>query len=195
MKRSILAVAAAAAALAIPATAQADGPDGTLSIDPGDTASAIHIGQTASGHNISYFFDGLATTGSCGKTLEDMCETILVHVTGEPQTDEEKAVGKYIKFRMDGFTAASDFDLRVYDSNASGAKLSHLGSPRGDSTYDETTGLGTLDPRNTGPGDYERKVVKPTKDDGQYYLVEIPYFAVVNDHYHLTVSWTKEFPF
>ena len=61
--------------------------------------------------------------------------------------------GGTVTFRIDGFSQASDFDLRVYESDDTGAPFGKSTSPTGDN--EGTSPLGGNDPRNTGAGDYE----------------------------------------
>jgi hypothetical protein len=152
-------------------------------------------GATSTGLNTSFFLDGTAPgqTGTCGKDPNTMCESGLVHVIA---TDVS---GGQLTFRLDGFQPTSDFDLRVYNADAEGTPDGDSISPTGDNAG--TSPLGANDPRNTGAGDFETTTIDVSSlvdDTGAvdaYFLVQIPYFTVINDSYTLGAKLTGLTPF
>lgn len=178
-----VAVAAALASLAVAAPAVASAPQ---SVSP-DSPKADWTGPVGNGLNPSFFLDGTVPgqAGTCGSPDDPRtaCDRTLVHVTGV------FGDGSTVKFRIDGFQPASDFDLRVYTADAAGTPDSYLGSPTSTDTGDSSP-LGKSDPRYTAAGDYENKVVDlsryadyQTGVVDQYFLVEVPYFIVAQDGY------------
>lgn len=169
--------------LAAPAVAA---PDRTIEISPDATGKAQKdwTGATGAGLNTSFFLGGTGPIpdGACAKDPNTMCEQTLVHVTGE-------GIGEgTVTFRIDNFTPASDFDLRVYESDASGEPGTDLTDPHGDVA--DSSPLGDADPRHTSAGDFETTPVDlGAYLDGtggpldQYFLVEVPYFIVAQDSY------------
>lgn len=176
MKRSLLAAVLAATLLAAPAAQAAPDRAVTLSaVEP--VASWSGAAKTA--FNTTFYMASTTGRAACGKTAQDFCEDTLVRI------DPELAGAKKLAVRLDGFSQASDFDLRVYASNATGDALNDLGSPQGEVT--QTSPLGTLDPRATAHGDFETKDLTGVKA-GQHYLVRIVYFAVADEGYRGTVT-------
>ena len=182
-----LALVAAAAGLALTAPSALAAP-ATKTIDattPG-TYKADWTGATAVGANNSYFLDGTApgVKGTCAgdtATPNTACEKTLVHVKGIAGD------GSTLTLRIDGFQQYSDFDLRAYESDATGAEGNYLGSPSSDPTA--TTSL-PVDALATANGDPEYKTVDLTQYADAttgavdaYFLVEVPYFDVPNDKY------------
>lgn len=186
MHRAISAAVGGLTALALAAPAAQAAPDRTLTLTHA-APEATFTSAPASGLNTSFFLDGTATTGACGKTDANRCEETLVFV------DSDFLTSPRITFRMEGFSAASDFDLRVYRSNEKGEALEKLGRPESDAVA--TSPLGSLDPRSTGPGDFETTPLTGVKR-GQHYLMQVVYFAVANDKYtgKITLSKTKADP-
>ncbi|MCW2992046.1 MAG: hypothetical protein JWM73_2640 [Solirubrobacterales bacterium] len=187
--RAALAAALAGLALAAPAVAA---PDRSVAIDPAAPAVSWD-GAAGTGLNTSFFLDGTAPgqTGTCAKDPNTMCETTLVHVTGD-----DIGAGS-VKFRIDGFQPISDFDLRVYTSDETGAPGDDISDPHGDVA--DSSPLGTSDPRHTSAGDYETTTIDLGEYlDGAggpldaYFLVEVPYFIVAQDTYagHATLTST-----
>jgi len=131
-------------------------------------------GSEGSGLNTSWFLDGTATTGSCADADETTrCDSTLV------QVDPELVLGRSgvpLTFRIEGFGPTDDDDLRVYASDAQGTARTYLGSPDSDAQAGSPL---PVDPRATSLGDYETKVV-PNAKAGQYFLVEVVYFAVAD---------------
>ena len=192
-----LALVVAAAGLAAAAPSALASATQTLNAAAPGTVKADWSGPAAVGLNSSFFLDGTAPgqKGTCGDTSspQTACDKTLVHVKGIVGD------GSSIKFRIDGFAQYSDFDLRVYTSDASGAAGTYLGSPTSTDTYDSSP-VGSNDPRGTAAGDYEYKVVDlsqyadaTTGAIDQWFAVEIPYFMVANDKYngHATVTATQ----
>lgn len=183
-------LALALAIIGLAPTAALASPDQSIS----DTKlKADWTSPVGTGFNTSYFLDGTAgQAGTCGALSDPRaaCDKTLVHVTGTV------GEGSSITFRIDGFLPASDFDIRVYTSNAEGALESDLGSPTS-TDAEESSPLGALDPRRTSAGDYENKVVGlseyadyETGKIDQWFAVVVPYFLVVNDKYagHATLD-------
>lgn len=184
MHRLTIAAVSGLAALALAAPGASAAADRAVSVTH-EAPKATWSGATASGLNTSYFLDGTATTGACGKDQQTYCDSTLVKI------DSLVDKGAKLTVRMDGFTPVSDFDLRVYQSNDKGERLTYLGSPTGDVAAGSPAG--SSDPRHTGPGDFESKEATSVKT-GQYYLVDVVYFAVANDKYNGTVTVTKTLP-
>lgn len=137
------------------------------------------------GVNTSFFLDDIAGGGTCGDLSDPTtaCDKTLVHVKGIVGT------GSTITFRIEGFLPVSDFDLRVYDSDAEGTEGGYLDGPTS-TDAGEQSGLGSTDPRYTSAGDYENKEInisayadEMTGEVDQYFLVEVPYFIVAQDSY------------
>ncbi len=167
--------ALAALALAAPASASP-----TVTISP--TSAATWTGPVGNGANVSHFADlGVGPSqlrGKCGSDLQTNCDITLVHITGAPTS------GGSVKFRIDGFQPYSDFDLRVYGSDASGEQYEDLTAPQGDVAA--SSPLGSDDPRHTSAGDFETTEVSLSGyvSGGQaWFLVKVPYFLVANDTY------------
>lgn len=150
-------------------------------------------GAPALGLNQSFLLDGIGgQVGTCGALTDPRtaCDKTLVHLTGIV------GEGSTLKFRIDGFLPVSDFDLRVYTSDETGALDSYLGSPSS-TDVSETSPAGSGDPRYTGPGDYENKVVDVTPyadfetgEIDQWFAVVVPYFLTPMDSYagHATLD-------
>src|SRR6478735_3671107 len=120
----LLALGLAVAGLGAFAPAALASPNQEINLDK---AKADWTGPVASALNTSYFLDGTAPgqKGTCGAADDPQtaCDKTLVHVTGIV------GEGSSIKFRIDGFQQVSDFDLRVYTADATGAEGEYLGSP------------------------------------------------------------------
>lgn len=188
--RVALAATLVSLALAAPAGAALDR---TVEVTP--TTKADWTSLPGSGLNLTWLANSGPAKGACGTDLQNRCELTLVHVTA---TNVATAA---LTFRIDGFGPASDFDLRVYASDAQGTFGGKtVASPKGDSTKGP---LGEDDPRNTAAGDFE--TVELVADDAidlatgeldAYYLVMVPYFAVFNDKYsgHVSLTTTPATP-
>src|SRR3954447_23079586 len=106
--------------------------------------------------NVTWLVDSLHPTGQCGADVYRFCDETLVHFTTPLLAD-----GTQLKFRIENFNpVASDFDLRVYESDATGAADRYLGGATGDTAT--TSPLKGNDPRSTAAGDPETKVVDPS---------------------------------
>src|SRR3954449_7840951 len=117
------------------------------------TPAVKWTGAAGTGLNPTWLVNSLRPTGQCGTDVYNFCDETLVHFT-TPLLAE----GTQLKFRIDNYNPApSDFDLRVYESDATGAADAYLGSPKGDVTT--TSPLGANDPRATAAGDFETKIV------------------------------------
>lgn len=176
------------AALALAATPAFAAPDRAVST-PLDIANPTitWTGKDTPGANTSFFLDSTTKAGTCAKTDQfSQCDETLVQIGN----DKPKGASK-ITFRIGEYSVpTSDFDLRVYESNAAGAPLTKVGSPI--SEYGESSGLGGLDPRSTGAGDNERTELTGTValKAGKYYLVQVVYFASAG-HYKGSVKVEK----
>lgn len=177
------------AGLAASAPAQA-APDRTVTVTSAAPA-ATWTSAAGNGLNPTWLINTGPVKGTCGKDVNNYCETTLVHVTADNIGDGS------VKFRIDGFTAASDFDLRVYESDPAGTMGTKIGSPTGDVAG--TSPAGDLDPRHTGPGDFETThapvgayIDTETNTLDAYFLIAVPYFTVANDKYsgHATLTQT-----
>lgn len=189
--RSLALAFAALAAAAPSALASAD-----QSVSPGEaTSKASWTSPVGSGVNTSFFLDSFTKGGKCGAVSDPQtaCDQTVVHVTGNLGVDST------LTFRIDGFLPTSDFDIRVYEADEDGTPEAYLGSPTS-TDNDETSPLGSNDPRHTGAGDYENKVVAvgnyadpETGDIDQKFVVMVPYFLVLNDSYkgHATLTATE----
>lgn len=163
----------------------------SVSSDPA-SLQADWTSPVGSGLNTSFLLDGIATDGTCGD-LDDpqaACDATVVHVSGVV------GEGSTATFRIDGFLPVSDFDLRVYTADAQGNADTYLDSPTS-TDVSESSPLGSSDPRYTGAGDYENKVIDvaqysdpQTGEIDQYFVVQVPYFLVANDSYtgHVTLD-------
>lgn len=131
-------------------------------------------GRDTPGANTSFFLDSFTKTGNCAKTdATSMCDETLVQVGQGIAKSSSK-----LTFRIADYAVpTADFDLRVYESNAAGQPLTKAGSPI--SEYGEASGLGSLDPRSTSAGDFERTELSGTAfvKPGKFYLVQVVYFA------------------
>lgn len=183
MRLRLLAPFAALALLAASAPS-ASAAARTVTLGPG-AATATWTGAKASGLNVSWFTDSINKSGRCGSSLQDYCDETLIHLTAGPAGFSP---GAQASFRIEGFSPqASDFDLRVYESDASGALGTYLGSPTSDNAG--SSKLGDLDPRNTWIGDYETVGAVPFGTDA-YYLMRVVYFTVADGTYQGKVRLT-----
>lgn len=164
------------ALLVLPASAVA-APDRALTVDDA-TPGATWRGAKTTAFNVSHFMANTTGLAACGKSAEAFCETSLV--AAGPET-----TAKRLRVRIDGFEARSDFDLRVFDSDATGKRGTLLGSAVGDIA--ESSVLGEADPRHTAAGDAETFEVTGVKP-GRHVLVEVVYFSVVDDAYTATLE-------
>jgi hypothetical protein len=139
MHMRTLAALAVAAGLIVPSAATAAA-DRTITIDPA-APTKTWTGTSTQGLNASFFDSHLPN--ACGKDLQSYCDDTLVHFASDEPFDDSN-----LTFRIDGF-AHSDYDLRVYESDKSGAQGNYLGNPTGD-------GKG-LAPLATFAGDPETK--------------------------------------
>jgi hypothetical protein len=122
----VVAAAVALLALAAPASAQ----DRTGTVTP--AAPFAWEGPAAVGHNEDY--DG-ASGEPCGKTVADYCDESLINV--DPG-DFYETSGGGVEFAIGNYDVAdSDFDLYVYESDASGTRGPLVGSSAGPSGDEE----------------------------------------------------------
>ena len=155
----------------VPAVAQAAPREITI-----DTAGPAQTwpGTSAQGLNVSWFTDDQTNRGACGTTPTDYCDDTLVHFTSARPLDDSM-----LTFRIDGYDH-SDYDLRVYTSDAEGTVGDYLGAPTGDNAG--------LIPLETFAGDPES--LTTYAEPGDYYLVRVVYFTAAGDeNYTGTVSW------
>jgi hypothetical protein len=187
-RSAFAAVVAASLLFAAPAAAF----DGEATVTHEQPAAKLS-GPVATGLNVSFFVHSLTGTGGCGTDVVNRCATFLFKADEFVGTQGLGAVKTATAtFRLDGYTAASDFDLRVYESNEQGQPGTYLGSPTSTDVGDSSP-LGGDDPRYTGAGDFENKVV-PGVRPGRYYLVMVPYFSVVEDKPDVTMTLSKTAP-
>jgi hypothetical protein len=126
-------VAAAAAVLVLAPAAQAQ-PDREGVVTP-ETAFAWE-GPAAVGHNEGY--DG-ASGEPCGKAVADYCDQTLVNVV--PGAFFETSGGG-VEFSVRNFDVPdSDFDLYVYESDATGALGNLVGASAGPAGQEETVAI------------------------------------------------------
>jgi hypothetical protein len=186
--RRSLALLAALGGLACAPAAHAAA-DHTINLSADKLTDSV-TGATTMGFNTSwlaYETSNKAPAPSCKAGSPDtQCETTLIHVTATN-------VGSgTLTLRLDGFQQYSDFDLKSFDSDATGTMIKNLGSPVSDNS--KSSPLGSLDPRNTSAGDFETKTialggyVNEVGDLDAYFLAAIPYFMVANDSYKLTAT-------
>jgi len=156
-------------AAAVPARAQTAPPDRTVTVTPA-TSPVTWEGAQATGANAEYNFD---TGEPCGKTPADYCDITLVHVD----------VGNYwetnaggVEFAIGDYSPnpASDFDLQVFESDASGKKGKLVG----------TSGAPA--------GEEERTTI--VRASG-YYRVQVVYFAVTQSSYTGSLKFVKRHRF
>jgi hypothetical protein len=163
---------ALAALLAGPAQAA---PDQTNETPMGvDSPTFEWTGKPDPGLNPSFFTGG---EGDCsGGDPSTTCDDTLVRLAD----DFKAAAGTKMKFLIDGYAVpASDYDIRVYQSDAKGAAKTLLSSPTSE-TY-EPLGLGAA---ATAPGDAESwTATGPSQlKAGRYYLVRVVYFAAAGGY-------------
>ncbi|MGH2709986.1 MAG: hypothetical protein ACRDH9_02120 [Actinomycetota bacterium] len=180
MKRSLLALAALL--VLIPSTAKAETPDFTQKVDAGTTYT--WQGNTALGLNVNYhgMFDGVHPTpsGTCSDDRDSYCDTILLELSN-PLTQAEIDSGKTSKKKNVTITTtgygpvpdpATDFDLKVFVSDAQGTKGDLLGES-GAWGYDDGDGTETVTAQIT------TTLTEPSK----FVLVEVVFFIVANSSY------------
>jgi hypothetical protein len=145
----------ASAALAAPASAEP--PERTVTLAP--PGPATWDGTLGTGANQNY---DAATGEPCGDDVEDQCDTTLLEVDVPAGFWDSQGGG--VQVHLDDYVpnAASDFDLYIYESDATGT--------RGD-LVDSSPGL---------PGLAETAEIP--KADG-YYLIQVVYFAVTASQY------------
>jgi hypothetical protein len=172
MHSRALSTIAVLAGLLVPAAACAA--PRTITVDP-DHATASWEGTPTPAANVGFFEESAGLAG-CGTSPTDYCDDTLVHFAGAGPFDDSG-----LTFRIEGFDH-SDYDLRVYTSDATGAQGDYLGNGTGDGTG----ALGAALP--TFMGDPETYTT--FADPDTYYLVRVVYFAVPGDEaYAGKVSW------
>jgi hypothetical protein len=169
------ALLAALIALAVaPATASAD--LRTIEISP-DAVEQTWEGTATPGLNAGWFVDDQAGTGECGADPTTYCDDTLVHFTSPYELGESN-----LRVHIGDFSA-SDYDLRVYTSDETGAVGDYLGAPEADGNGPASAVLGTW------LGDWES--LTTFADPDSWYLVRVVYFtAPGHEGYTGTVSWT-----
>jgi hypothetical protein len=180
MKRIMLATAGFL--LLLPGTAHAETPDVTQKVDAGTTYN--WEGSTATGLNVNYHgqFDGVHPTPAqtCSDDRDSYCDTILLEFSN-PLTQADIDAGKTSKKKNATITITNyapvpdpgtDFDLRIFTSDAQGSVGEELGESAvwgyddGDGTESVTTQITTT-------------LAQPSK----YILAHVVYFIVVNSKY------------
>jgi len=176
MHKRTLATLIVAAGLAVPATASAA--DRTITIDDSG-ATKTWTGTSSPGFNASFFDAKLPNT--CSKDPQYYCDDTLVHFTSDVPYDISD-----LKLRIEGF-AHSDFDTRLYESDAGGAVGSYITNGTGDGTGPLTKALGP-----TWMGDPE--TITTTAGPNSWFLLRVVYFTVPGDEtYTGKVSWSGGF--
>jgi hypothetical protein len=162
-KRVFAVGASLVASAALATAASAEAPERTVTLAPPGPAS--WDGTIATGANQSY---DTASGEPCGDGVDDQCDTTLLHVDVPAGFWDNQGGG--VRVDIDNYTpnAASDFDLYIYESNASGT--------RGE-LVDSSGGF---------PGVPESAEIP--KADG-YYLVQVVYFAVTASRYSAEASF------
>ena len=177
MKRLVLATAAGLLCVAaLPASAEIERTT-VLEKEALDAGSITYewTGSEGSGLNTSWFLDSETGAGTCADEDETTrCDTTLVQI--DPELFLDKSKPSLLTFRIEGFGPTDDYDLRVYESDASGRLGTYLGSPTSDA---QSTSPLPIDPRATSVGDYET-VTASARTAGNYCLVEVVYFAVAD---------------
>jgi hypothetical protein len=149
------------AALAAPASAEA--PERNVTLAP--PGPATWNGPVLTGANQSY---DSASGEPCGDGLEDQCHTTLLRVNVPVGFWTNRGGG--VQVDLDNYVpnAASDFDLYIYESNASGTRGQLVDSSGGVPGLPESAEI--------------------PKADG-YYLVQVVYFAVTASRYSAEASF------
>jgi hypothetical protein len=157
----LLATVVTAGLLAAPAAAEE--PERKVTLSP--PGPATWDGQIASGSNTDY---DSASGEPCGDGFDDQCDTTLLHVN-VPDGFWDQREGA-VEVSLDNYlpNPASDFDLYIYESNASGARGEFVTS---------SAGL---------PGALETAEIEQA--DG-HYLVQVVYFAVTASRYSATADF------
>lgn len=193
MRIPVLAGALTAALLvAAPASAT---PDRTVEITAANPTDEF-TSADATAVNLSQGYGGVddRLPFSCTQDPTTMCDRTLVHVSLSDVQDAE------LTFRLEGFGPATDFDLRVYEAAPDGTHGEGHLDAEGDPSDPELPIPVVGDPRPSlnAAGTYETAIANLSGTEGlvdQYFVVEIPYFTVVNDHYTLKVALTSTTPY
>jgi hypothetical protein len=171
MHSRAISLTAILAGLLLPAAASAA--PRAVTVSP-EAASQSWDGAPTPAANVSFFDDHLGE--SCGSTPSDYCDDTLVHFTGAGPYEDST-----LTFGIGGFDH-SDYDLRVYTSDETGAVGDYLGSPDGDGAGPFGAAITTF----IGDGE----TLSTFADPDTYYLVRVVYFTVPGDEgYKGTVSW------
>lgn len=171
MTRRVLISIAVAAGLVVPAAATAAPRTVTVSEE---TASVSWDGAPTPAFNPTFFDARLGA--KCGSAPTDYCDDTLVHFTGEGPYEDSN-----LTFGIGGF-AQSDYDLRVYTSDETGAVGDHLGNGDGDGAGP----FGAVITTFVGDGETLSTAAEPDS----WYLVRVVYFTVPgHEGYKGTVSW------
>ena len=184
MKPIVLAIVSAL--VLSPATAQAEAPDRTHKVDMGTTFT--WEGNTALGLNLLYFGDpvtGGNATYECGDDTDNYCDTVLFEFSN-PLTQADIDAGKTFKSRTATITVGNfgpvpdpvtDFDLRLYQSDAQGTQGEFLG---------QSANFG---PDQDGDESYSTPIRTTVAEPSKFILAEIIYFAVANSKYTGTAQF------
>ena len=174
MHSRALTTIAVLAGLVVPAAATAA--PRAITISP-DAATATWDGAPTPAANVSFYEGDTTKRSACGTSPTDYCDDTLVHFTGEGPFEESQ-----LTFGIGGYTH-SDYDLRVYTSDATGAQGDYLGDPEGDGAGP----LGAVLPTFAGDGE----TLSTFADPDTYFLVRVVYFSTPGDEgYKGTLSWT-----
>lgn len=145
--------------------------DYNVTISAGD-APVSWQGTQATGTNTDYDF---GSGEPCGKSPDIYCDIILLHVdlSADPDFWADKGGGVQVRLKDYMPFQTSDFDLQIFESDASGTKGRLVGSS------------------GNFPGLEEATTV--AKADG-YYLVQVVYFAVTESSYTGEVRFITRAP-
>ncbi|MCA1705000.1 MAG: hypothetical protein LC808_17750, partial [Actinobacteria bacterium] len=116
-------------------------------------------GTLASGSNTNY---DAASGEPCGKNPNDYCDVTLLNVGVAPDYWKNREGGVEVSLTNYSPSTASDFDMYIYRSDASGTRGAQVASSGG------------------VPGAEEHAVIKNASG---YYLVQVVYYAVAASQY------------
>ncbi|MGH2692073.1 MAG: hypothetical protein ACRDHM_06185 [Actinomycetota bacterium] len=141
-------------------------------------------GTRATAFNISGFNNGNVAT--CGEDIDDFCE--YAHITANlpfPAGSTAKTYTKSLTFMIDTFDPpVTDFDMALYTSDATGAKLDRLDFSGNNPGEAEDLSTSVRSTRT-----YNADGTVATENITSYYLIEVVYFAAVNATYKGTATF------
>ena len=160
-------------------------------VNPGDAYTWAGKKMTASNQ---HYFENLDPVGqelmepyTCNKTRLNYCEVALVKVNNPvPADDVDGKLKKNIQMRIGTFdpvpAPATDFDLVVYASDASGTRKEEVAQSAAGATSGD-------DPAQFGAEAVDFTVNTTTAEPSRYYLVHIVYFQTVETGYTGEISF------